>query len=75
MRKNVVIAKVGHDGYGEIVGGIGVVDVVVLAKDLDELMDQHIIQLDDLLFGAWYEFISVVSSRVAGPDDEVGRCL
>ncbi len=71
MRKDIVIAEVGHDGNGEVVGGIGVIDVVVLAKDLDELLDQHFVQPDDLGLTARNELIVVVTSRIASPDDEV----
>ncbi|KAL8881566.1 MAG: hypothetical protein Q9198_001250 [Flavoplaca austrocitrina] len=71
MRKDIVVAEVGHDGYGEVVGGIGVIDVVVLAKHLDELLDEHLIQPDDLSLAAWDELVVIVTSGIAGPDDEV----
>ncbi len=71
MREDIVVAEIGYDGYGEVVGGIGVVDVVVLAKDVDELLDEHLIQPDDLGLTAWDEFVVVVTSGIAGPDDEV----
>lgn len=69
--ENVVVAEVRHDGYGEIVGRIGVVDVVGFAKDLDEFVDEHLIQLDDLLFCARNELVIVVASGIASPDDKV----
>ena len=71
MRKDIVVAEVGHDGDGEVVGGISVIDVVVLAKDVDELLDEHLIQPDDLGLTAWDEFVVVVTSGITGPNDEV----
>ena len=38
MRKDIVVAKIGHNGYGEVVGGIGVIDVVLFAKDFNKLV-------------------------------------
>ncbi len=69
--KNVVVAEIGHDGYGEIVGGIGVVEVVGFAKELDEFVDEHLIQLDDLFGAARDELVIVVASGIPGPDDKV----
>ena len=69
--KNVVVAEIGHDGYGEIVGRIGVVEVVGFAKELDEFVDEHLIQLDDLFGAARDELVIVVASGIPGPDDKV----
>lgn len=73
MRKDVVVAKVGHNGNGGIIGGIGIIDIVVLAKDLDEFVSEHLVQLDDLRLGAWDELVVIVTSRIASPDDKVDR--
>lgn len=43
MRKDIVVAKIGYDGYGEIVGWVGIVDVIRLAKDLDEFLHEHFV--------------------------------
>lgn len=43
VRKDIIVPEIGYDGDGEVVGRIGVIDIVVLAKDLDELLDQHLI--------------------------------
>ena len=73
VRENVVITKVRDDGYQHIVGRIGVMKIVIFAKDLDKLLDQKFILLQDLLFRPRQLFIIVMSCRVASPDDEVYR--
>lgn len=73
IRKDVVVAKVGHNRNGGIISGIGIIDIVVLAKDLDKFVDEHLVQLDDLRLGAWDELVVIVTSRIASPDNKVDR--
>ena len=71
MREDVIVAEVGNDGDDEIIGRVGVVDVVLLAKHLDEFVDQQLVQIDDLFLASWDELVVVVASRVTGPDNKV----
>ena len=71
VRHDVVVAIIRYDGYGEIIGRVSVIDVIIFAKDFRELVDQEFVQLLDLLLGSWNFFITVMTGGVASPENEV----
>lgn len=71
--QNIVVAKRGHHRDNQIIGGVVVLIVVGLAKDLQDLLYQQFIELNNLLSASRYLFVVVVTSRVARPHHEINR--
>lgn len=75
VRKYVVVAKGRNDRDHQIIGRIGVIDVVVLSEDFDDFVNHILVQFGDLCFCPRQLLIIVVTSRVASPDDEIDLAL
>ena len=65
---NVNVPKVRNDGYGPFIGRVR---VVLLAKDLLELVYQQLVRFNNLLFCSRYLLIGIMAGRVSCPNDEV----
>lgn len=75
MWKNVIVPERRHDRHDKIIVRVGIVDVVSLAKDLDKLGDDELVESNDLLVRSRVVLVVVVSRGIARPDDEVDVIL
>lgn len=71
MRQNVVVPKGWNNRNDEIIGWVGVIYVVGLAKDFDKFVHHKSVELDDLFIRSRKPFIVVMASRVTGPYNKV----
>lgn len=69
MRHNVVVSKSRDDWYSKVLGWI--LFILVVAKDLGELLHHELVLGDDLVLGARQLLVIVVPRGVTGPDDKI----
>ena len=71
MRKNIIVSKGRNYRNLEIIGRVGVVEVVVLAKDIDEARDEEAVLRKHLILATGDVFVVVMTRTVARPYDEI----
>ena len=75
MGRHVVVPKCGHDWHRHSRNAPRYSDVVPKTKQSDPLSRHIVVEVHDLVGGAWNLLVIIMPSRVSGPNHEVDVIL